>query len=733
VDDDKTPLPSNSTHGTHVAGTIAAIKGNTRGIIGVAPNTKIMALKFGLDSVSEAQAIDFAIQNGAKVINASYGGGSFSTTEYDAISRFQAAGGVFVAAAGNSARNNDSSSHTYPSDYNLDNIISVAATDQNDALASFSNYGATSVDVGAPGVNIYSTVPSETSVLSEDFEGVVAPAVPVGWTATGNWGTYTFPSTTVLYGDTNYPYVAGANSTITSPTYDLSAVSGVGMSFWAQCDTEYSLTSWTDYMALELSSNGSTYTEYTRWDEPYLDGLNGDADPTGAAIYQFDLSLPNSYYTSNFKFRYRWVSNSSDNSYDGCWVDDVAITSLSDGTDEEYGFMNGTSMASPHVAGLVALAWEVKPTLTIAQVKNRILSTGDAIPALSGITVSERRINAFNAINNINTAPVVVDGSDYVSMDSSVILTLSGSDVDDDTLTYSIVSDVSNGTLGSIVGNQVVYTPTTSYLGPDSFTFKANDGVVDSNTGTMTLTVNPAVTITDVTNTTPTTTTVTVTWTTDYPSTSRVLYDTTSHPSPGAAPNYGYFLSTTESDVSPKVTSHSVGLTGLLPETKYYFRVVGFGTPEILSEEGMFTMATGPRVSVPEPPKKGPPVCSDTKPASSPDLFQINVASSTARLFFTPIANTDKFYISFSTNPSAEEHGGQVTLSYHGVQTITVNYLKSSTVYYFKVRGQNGCMPGDWSNIFKVTTRARGTMGTISAYRYTPPKPAPEKTVRRRR
>ena len=147
----------------------------------------------------------------------------------------------------------------------------------------------------------------------------------------------------------------------------------------------------------------------------------------------------------------------------------------------------------------------------------------------------------------------------------------------------------------------------------------------------------------------------------------------------------------------------------------------------------MFTMATGPRVSVPEPPKKGPPVCSDTKPASSPDLFQINVASSTARLFFTPIANTDKFYISFSTNPSAEEHGGQVTLSYHGVQTITVNYLKSSTVYYFKVRGQNGCMPGDWSNIFKVTTRARGTMGTISAYRYTPPKPAPEKTVRRRR
>lgn len=156
---DKTPLPGTNSdyHGTHVAGIIAAEKNNGIGVLGIAPHAKIMALRFALTVSSEVKAIDFAIQNGAKVINASFGGGGFSQAEYDAIERFQNAGGIFVAAAGNDTNNNDTS-HFYPSDYDLPSIISVAATDQNDALTSFSNYGATSVDVAAPGENIASTI-----------------------------------------------------------------------------------------------------------------------------------------------------------------------------------------------------------------------------------------------------------------------------------------------------------------------------------------------------------------------------------------------------------------------------------------------------------------------------------------------------------------------------------------------------------------------------------------------
>ena len=180
---DKTPLPTSSSHGTHIAGTIAAVKNNSKGIVGVAPNAKIMAIKYSDDIASEIKAIDFAIQNGAKVINASFSGGYFSQSEYDAINRFKTAGGIFVAAAGNESINNESV-HSYPSDYNLDNIISVTATDQNDTLASFSNYGAISVDVGAPGANVYSTVSTLTSqsMLNENFDGVASLGVPTGWT-----------------------------------------------------------------------------------------------------------------------------------------------------------------------------------------------------------------------------------------------------------------------------------------------------------------------------------------------------------------------------------------------------------------------------------------------------------------------------------------------------------------------------------------------------------------------
>lgn len=169
ADGDNDPLPPQSAtddtafHGTHVAGIIAAEQNNSRGISGVAPEAKIMAIRFGLDVASEVEAIDFARENGAKIINASYGGTEFSQAEYDAIKRFTDAGGIFIAAAGNDSTNNDGGVHTYPSDYDLPNIISVAATDSNDGLASFSNYGPSSVDVGAPGANILSLYPDYSS------------------------------------------------------------------------------------------------------------------------------------------------------------------------------------------------------------------------------------------------------------------------------------------------------------------------------------------------------------------------------------------------------------------------------------------------------------------------------------------------------------------------------------------------------------------------------------------
>lgn len=155
-------------HGTHVAGTIAAVGNNGEGVIGVNPNGKIMALKFlsasGSGTIANAiRAVDYAANNGAKLSNNSWGcSGCNSSALYDAIRAAGEKGHLFIAAAGNAAHDNDTGNKNYPSSYDLDNIIAVAATDHNDDMASFSSYGATTVDLGAPGVNIYSTAPGNS-------------------------------------------------------------------------------------------------------------------------------------------------------------------------------------------------------------------------------------------------------------------------------------------------------------------------------------------------------------------------------------------------------------------------------------------------------------------------------------------------------------------------------------------------------------------------------------------
>jgi subtilisin family serine protease len=151
-------------HGTHVAGIIGAQGNNALGVTGVNWESQVMGLKF-LDGNGEgntadaANAIDYAIDHGARVVNASWGGPAFSMALYSAIRRAQENGVLFVAAAGNEGVNADSKPD-YPAAFDLPNIISVAATDRSDRLVDFSNYGAKSVDLAAPGDDIYSTVPT---------------------------------------------------------------------------------------------------------------------------------------------------------------------------------------------------------------------------------------------------------------------------------------------------------------------------------------------------------------------------------------------------------------------------------------------------------------------------------------------------------------------------------------------------------------------------------------------
>ena len=431
---DKTPLPTSDFHGTHIAGTIAAAINNGKGIIGVAPNAKIMAVKTDLTTSQIIAGINFAKNNNAKIINASWlAYSSFSSLYdvalYNAIKDFN---GLFVVAAGNSNYNQSDgidAHKSYPGGFEittpvgpgLGNIVTVAATDQNDALATFSNYGATSVDVGAPGTNIYSTVPliTDSSPLSESFSSVANFSIPSGWTQNGFWGVWNtgVPGwNQVLYSDVSpAPYHNNADTIITVPTTNLGGATAGYVDFWAVCDTEYITSGWADYMQLEYSADGVNFSvppdplygvlgDGFRWDEPTLDVFSGEnpLNNSGSSMFHYNnIPIPSQYLTSNFKLRFRWVTNASDNNYNGCFVDDVRIIKrvVSDGSDEQYDYSDGTSMAAPHVAGLAALLLGYKPELSYTEVKNIILNTGDYLTSLSGKTVTGKRINAYNALS----------------------------------------------------------------------------------------------------------------------------------------------------------------------------------------------------------------------------------------------------------------------------------------------------------------------------------------------
>jgi len=179
-------------HGTHVAGTIGAAGGNGAGVAGVAWNVQIITAKFlgrrGGTTANAIKAVDYITdlktRHGLNIVatNNSWGGGGFSQSLKDAIDRADAANILFVAAAGNGGfdgvGDNNDTTPAYPSNYASANIIAVASITSSGAKSSFSNYGATSVDIGAPGSGIYSTLPGKSNTSTYGSYSGTSMATP---------------------------------------------------------------------------------------------------------------------------------------------------------------------------------------------------------------------------------------------------------------------------------------------------------------------------------------------------------------------------------------------------------------------------------------------------------------------------------------------------------------------------------------------------------------------------
>jgi subtilisin family serine protease len=389
---DSDPSDANG-HGTHVAGTIGAVGNNGTGVTGVNWNVSLMPLRVldasgsGFDS-DIINAFAFACANGARVVNGSFGGSAFNPAMRDAIAG--CANTLFVFAAGNGGGDlvgdNNDVVPTYPCDYgappdNLSNIVCVAATDQNDNLTSFSNYGVNSVDLAAPGLGIASTYPAYDTVFSDGFEAGLS-----GWSAQSPWARVSGVANTGTWSVTDSPGGPYANSVDTRLTrttpINLSGRKACGLDYALSVDTE----SGSDGVLIKVSGNGSTFTT--------VDGWSGHSG--GFSDFRDDLSAFDG--AASVLPQFEFVSNGSV-TYDGVYVDDVGVSCLA-ATQNQYRYLSGTSMATPHVAGVAALVLAGHPACTAVEVKNAIVGTVDPIAALSGKVGTSGRLDARAAVAN---------------------------------------------------------------------------------------------------------------------------------------------------------------------------------------------------------------------------------------------------------------------------------------------------------------------------------------------
>ena len=346
-------------HGTHVSGTIAAAGNNHLGVVGIDYQARIMALKVSsdgntIDSAAEIAALQYAtLMKGRGVnivaLNASFGGGGSTSAESAAIQAAGNAGIIFVAAAGNESSNNDTTL-TYPASYRLPNMIVVAASDQNDALATFSNYGATTVDLAAPGVNILSTAPPGVVAATAFFD--------VNGTAYSA-NVMTYSGTTA--GLTGTLYDCGLGNPGAPPAGDFPpAVSG--------------------NIALIQRGTLTFVTKVT----------NAMAAGARAVIVYNNVS---GNFLGTLQNPSNWIPAASISQADGFALKAALPLTGTVIVTADYQYLDGTSMAAPHVAGAVAFAAMNFPEETVAQRIQRVLTHVDVKAGLQGKVITGGRLN----------------------------------------------------------------------------------------------------------------------------------------------------------------------------------------------------------------------------------------------------------------------------------------------------------------------------------------------------
>jgi subtilisin family serine protease len=381
-------------HGTHVAAIIAAAGNNALGITGVMWEARIMPLQvfdlfedslFNATSGNIARAVIYAADNGAAIINCSFGGMSFSRSQYDAFSYADEKGVLVVAAAGNDSADNDVAP-VYPAGYDLSNIISVAATDEYDALARYSNFGKETVDVAAPGGGSSSTIysaapPRRVVVFEENFEVNddfwVTDASDDGWFI--DYWPY-FESRVAMFPRGRYPRNASAYWRTRDPIR-IKDMKGLTLEF----SILYQLTPARDFLFVELSEDGGIFERIHQFS-----GCSGGIE--NVVIWSNDLD------GDEYFLQFRLASDGRGD-FGGVFLNDIRLSGIYwEFAGDEYGYKSGTSMAAPVVSGIAGLILSAAPGLSHREIKGIILDAAVPMAGLSNRVSSGGRVSASGAV-----------------------------------------------------------------------------------------------------------------------------------------------------------------------------------------------------------------------------------------------------------------------------------------------------------------------------------------------
>ena len=369
-----------SGHGTHVAGIIAAAGDSSIGVTGVMWKAKIMPLRVlnALDVGRGSDIIDgiyYANSHGASIINMSLILSAYSQAVKDAIDSSPA---LCICAAGNDGRNDDQTP-VYPGSYNSSNIISVAATDQNDALASWSDYGPTSVQVAAPGTNIYSTFPPYIQLFNDGFNNFTAWDAQAPWDITNDQNV-SHPTSAMV----SIPggSIANASITLKNPL-DLTSKCGTVLGLNVKLDT--------------VENHSLFYIEASR-DGTYWDTIaHGSGNSNGWTFLGYSLA---NYDTSPYLYTRFGLTTDGSAGSNSAYLTNVAIVAFDPSSAaQKYLFLDGTSMAAPFVSGLAGLVKALHPGYGSLQIKDAILKSVDVRCSLRGKILTGGRINASKTLS----------------------------------------------------------------------------------------------------------------------------------------------------------------------------------------------------------------------------------------------------------------------------------------------------------------------------------------------